>query len=731
MSGGDSHAHPRAPRNTTGGSYDPESLILPDGPINEEESEILHGFAHPHHHEAEEALVESNEDESDDELAQKSRLPWWKRPSPWWLLAALPFTSIAWSMTIAPRIEIYTILACSVHKPDIFRQSFPGLELGLQSTSSHLCPEVYSPSQSYMLTTPLNERLAPIYIPDFSSLPDTLEKGNSSSPGNHRNLCMSDPVVQAAVAKLTAVIAAVMGILSCITTGWWGAFSDRHGRPLVMGISVLGLLFTDFIFIFVALNSKHVPGGYWFLVVGPLVEGSLGGMATGVAACHAYLADTSSENSRSRIFSFSLGLMFTGFAVGPALGSLLIRFTGHTLSVFFAAAASHVLYTILVFLILPESVSQKHMTLAKARYAAELLDHAQERERNAAVGVLVNIRRLFAFLSPLTVFLPGEDKARSNGNPLKKPKKDWNLTLMALGYGFTISIMGSYSTKFQYAASTFGWTAETLGYWLSLVGATRAFFLTVILPGNSFVPFFQGVGNLTRFEVAIKLFKPEPLVIELPAAPEESSPLLSSSPSEPSSSTTTPRPTIKKEIHSPSFDLALARISLLVEIISYTLMALSPSALAFTVFGIFGSLGTGFSPAVQSVTLALYARRGGTESGRLFGAMSVVQALCSQILGPPMYSFVYMKTVATYPRTIFFVTVFTLCISFFLYAFVRLPSEKEYHRGGVADAEEHSSTSHSPGTSGSVEATGIERDTTLVGEEARRFKRNVSSYGST
>ncbi|CAA7270975.1 unnamed protein product [Cyclocybe aegerita] len=615
-------------------------------------------------------------------------------------------------MTIAPRIEIYTILACSVHKPDIFRQSFPGLELGLQSTSSHLSPEVDLPLLPSMHTTPLNGRLAPIYIPDVSSIPDTLVKGNSSSPPNHRNLCMSDPVVQAAVAQLTAVIAAVMGILSCITTGWWGAFSDRHGRPLVMGLSVLGLLFTDFIFLFVALNSKRVPGGYWFLVVGPLVEGSLGGMATGVAACHAYMADTSNENNR-KIFSFSLGLMFTGFAVGPALGSLLIRFTGHVLSVFFAAAASHILYTILVFFILPESVSQKQMALAKARYAAELLDHAQERERNPAVGVLVKIRRLFAFLSPLTVFLPGEAKTKPDGNPLKKPKKDWNLTLMALGYGFTITIMGSYSTKFQYAASTFGWTAETLGYWLSLVGATRAFFLTVILP------------------VAIKLFKPEPVVIELPAAPEESSPLLSSSPGPSSSTTTLPRPTIKKEIHSPAFDLALARISLLIEIISYTLMALSPSALAFTVFGILGSLGTGFSPAVQSVTLALYARRGGTESGRLFGAMSVVQALCSQILGPPMYSFVYMKTVATFPRTIFFVTVATLCISFLLYAFVRVPGEEEYHRGGATDPEEHSSTSHSPGMSGGVEATGVERDATLVGEEARGFKRNVSSYGST
>jgi hypothetical protein len=44
-----------------------------------------------------------------------------------------------------------------------------------------------------------------------------------------------------------------------------------------MGLSVLGLLVTDINFIFVALFSKHIPGGYWFLVVAPFIEGSLGG----------------------------------------------------------------------------------------------------------------------------------------------------------------------------------------------------------------------------------------------------------------------------------------------------------------------------------------------------------------------------------------------------------------------------------------------------------------------
>jgi hypothetical protein len=46
-----------------------------------------------------------------------------------------------------------------------------------------------------------------------------------------------------------------------------------------MGISIVGLLLTDFNFIFVSLFSSKLPGGYWFLVVGPVIEGGLGGQS--------------------------------------------------------------------------------------------------------------------------------------------------------------------------------------------------------------------------------------------------------------------------------------------------------------------------------------------------------------------------------------------------------------------------------------------------------------------
>jgi hypothetical protein len=44
-----------------------------------------------------------------------------------------------------------------------------------------------------------------------------------------------------------------------------------------MGISIIGLLLSDIIFILVAWFSPFLPGNYWFLLLGPVLEGALGG----------------------------------------------------------------------------------------------------------------------------------------------------------------------------------------------------------------------------------------------------------------------------------------------------------------------------------------------------------------------------------------------------------------------------------------------------------------------
>lgn len=132
-----------------------------------------------------------------------------------------------------------------------------------------------------------------------------------------------------------------------------------------------------------------------------------------------------------------MGLLFTGVALGPALGGILLRVSGSVLSVFYAAAIMHLLYGILVWFILPEALTKEQMAASRTKHTEDIRKLKESRE-GIAVGFIIRIQRLFGFLSPLGILVPKVIKGR---NPLKGRKRDWNLSLVAAAYGFTILVM--------------------------------------------------------------------------------------------------------------------------------------------------------------------------------------------------------------------------------------------------------------------------------------------------
>ena len=81
--------------------------------------------------------------------------------------------------------------------------------------------------------------------------------------------------------------------------------------------------------------------------------------------------------------------------------------------------------------------------------------------------------------------------------------------------------------------------------------------------------------------------------------------------------------------HTPALDLGIAKASLAVHAVSLVLIAISNNGGLFFAASMLATFGIGYAPVVQSLSLELYVRRGGevSEAGRLFGAMSVIQAL--------------------------------------------------------------------------------------------------------
>ncbi|KAL4246070.1 hypothetical protein ABKN59_003276 [Abortiporus biennis] len=599
-------SRPRTSRNSSRSSIPylpqgPEDLALPEGAVREETAELLHEFVHPHHHEAEETLVGTPDIEQHRLFEQRKEIPWWRRPSPWWFLVFVPFSAVAISATLAPKIEIYTRLACEVYRPE------------------------------------------------FS---DSTQIGLLGDDERQRK-CASDPTVQAAVATLNMVIATTMGTLGCLTTGFWGSFSDRYGRIITLTICALGLLYADITMIAVAKFSKHLPGGYWFLVTGGFVEGCLGSVAAASAGVHAYIADCTDPSARSRTFSLFLGLLFTGMAFGPTIGGLLVKYTGNPLVIFYITTGIHLTYNVTMWFVVPESLPREKMLEARRVYNEE---KAQDRASSRGFFSYSRFKGLFSFLNPLKLLLFAPEDPSTN--PLKA-KKDQSLTFVSLSYGFAIMLMGSYNYKFQYTSAAFGWTSEQIGYWLSVVGITRAFYLTLVLP------------------LMIKLLQPKSQPIQLPSEPDEplqpTSPSSSPSPSSPSSKPSSS----SQQHHTLSFDLKLAKFSLFTEMLAYSAMPFAKHPIPFTILSMITCLGTSFSPAAQSVALGLYTQRGGKEVGKLFGAMSVMQALGSQIIGPALFGMTYVKTVATFPTAIFFVSSAVVTTSFVFLSLVRLPPTPE------------------------------------------------------
>ncbi len=151
---------------------------------------------------------------------------------------------------------------------------------------------------------------------------------------------------------------------------------------------------------------------------------------------------------RSAAFSLALGLLFSGVAFGPTIGSLLIHFTGKILSVFYLSAALHVLYAISVFFLVPESLSADQMRESRARYTESGISATNLNDQGIYVYVLLKFRAFFAFLTPLAVFLPVYDSHTLR--PGKKSRRDWSMTIMAIGYAFMVSVTVCFSLNTRY-----------------------------------------------------------------------------------------------------------------------------------------------------------------------------------------------------------------------------------------------------------------------------------------
>ncbi|OCF61558.1 hypothetical protein L486_01210 [Kwoniella mangroviensis CBS 10435] len=518
-------------------------------------------------------------------------------------------------------------------------------------------------------------------------------------------LCKKDPKVQAAAAKLTMLMTLTMGLLSALTTGFWGQTSDKLGRTKIIAFVEIGLLLNEICFIVVANFPYLVPGGYRALLLGPTIEGLLGGYSTISATLNAYVSDITPDGSRVTLFARISGMFMAGFALGPVLGSMLITWSGDIMTPFYVNAIIYTLYIPLIVFLLPESLSsQARLQLAKnAKLAKEEAKKRDQLEREwenetpfppdgvegesdpllsgwsrisnnaqaskARKRTIGNFRRLmrkvFGFLQPLSIFIPVKKEGERH--------RDWNLTVVGAGLFFMSMVFGIMAIKAQFTFYAYGWTSAQLGPYMSVTAFSRSFVLIVLVP---VVMHYVKPRFLANEKDSNAIANPtiEEEVIEDPTSSAITANSTSSNPAKP-----------KQPQRSAHLDLLTVRIALALETVPYLLLALSPSPMGFVVLSMLLTLGGPSNPAANSLALSLLPDS--NQSGRLFGALSVLHALGANLISPLMFGTVFASTVGTYAPTIFAIAAGSLILAQICMAFVRLDRHKSTGSGSGVEED--------------------------------------------
>ena len=230
-----------------------------------------------------------------------------------------------------------------------------------------------------------------------------------------------------------------------MTTGRYGALSDRWGRRPIIFTALLGTIMHDLVVILVAKYWRTL--GLEFFLVGAILDGLSGSFTTTMAATNAYITDCTTPDHRAVSFAYMQSVFFGGFAFGPLLGGVVISSTGSVIALFCCALIAHLAIAIAILLLIPESVTPEHKIEAKRLWNAR---------RMSADGVLYTRRQWRYWVNILNVFQPlGVFWPRGSGTAFKRKRR--NLVILGVVDGILLLNIGAMAVVLLYPIYMFNW----------------------------------------------------------------------------------------------------------------------------------------------------------------------------------------------------------------------------------------------------------------------------------
>ncbi|KAF2030789.1 MFS general substrate transporter [Setomelanomma holmii] len=347
-------------------------------------------------------------------------LPWWKRPSIYWLLPPFLMFTIAFGGVIVPKVNLIMDLVCT---------------------------EYYATDNPDPISSPMD-------------------------PGQQPDRCQNDAV--SSRSSLFLLYGSLCsGILSAITSPKLGALSDRYGRKKFMIFNTVGALFGEVLTILAAKYPRTVHVNW--ILVGYCIEGISGSFIVGMAIAHSYASDCTSPQKRGVAFSYFHACLFAGIAIGPALSGYIIearqKYVGHTeavLLIFYLALGAHLIFIAFLAFLIPESLSKKRQEAARER-------HKEAEERMGPASDWINQLRHINLFRPLEILWPT--------GPGTSSAVRWNLLLLAATDTIMFGVaMGAMGVVLVYTRRQFGWHELETGRFVTIVNTSRVIALLVLLP---------------------------------------------------------------------------------------------------------------------------------------------------------------------------------------------------------------------------------------------------------
>lgn len=153
--------------------------------------------------------------------------------------------------------------------------------------------------------------------------------------------------------RAVGLLFASYSVMQLIFTPILGRLSDKYGRRPILFFSLLG---TSAGFLILGFATT-----IWMLFAGRIIDGITGG---NISTAQAYIADITTPENRAKGMGIIGAAFGMGFIFGPAIGGILSKW-GISVPFFFAAGLA-LANAVLLYFVLPETVTPDHPARASA-----------------------------------------------------------------------------------------------------------------------------------------------------------------------------------------------------------------------------------------------------------------------------------------------------------------------------------------------------------------------------